>query len=449
MSTAIDQARRARRTRIAFLAITTFIALLDGFDLSIMGVTLPVLLARETWGITALSAGTVASAQLFGMLVGAILSGTLSDRLGKRKVLIATLTLFSTFTLAVVIAPSLTVFIVFRFLAGMGIGGVLLVLVAIVSEFSLPNRRFINNAVMLAGSAVGGLLAALSGSLLLAHVDFRWLWVVPGAIGVLVIPLALVLIPESMAYLQSKGRTQRATDIADRFGVPLPAITEKAVRAPIRTLFAPDLRARTILCLLAAAFVFIMSTAFPTWLPQYLVMGGVELSNALLLVAALSLGATIGPLFGGRLQDRGNARLVVSGYFGASSIALAVIGLAIGAPFALVIALIFVFGAFNTPFLFNGLVANAYPAELRGTILSAVYTVGRTAAIGGAGLGGVVAAAGWHPTFLFLVWALVPLSAAILVFLIPTKNIGTSKPVDNTSSDTAVLQEAPASDARR
>jgi AAHS family benzoate transporter-like MFS transporter len=409
-----------RKARTAFLVVTLFIALTDGFDLSVFGVTLPVMIAKGEWGITSLTAGTIASAQLFGMLVGSLVLGYLADRFGKKTILLCTLVLYAIATLAVIVTPNVTVFTILRFVAGIGIGGVLLILIALVSELSLPDRRYFNNTIMLSGSALGGAVAPLTGALLLIHVDFRVLYTIGGVAALVMVPFAIAFIPESPNYLRLHGRHDRATTALKRMGLEqTTSATAPAVKARVRELFVRGLRARTIMSLVAAIFVFSLSTAFPTWFPQYLVLGGVELSNALLLVTLLALGAIVGPIIGGRLQDKGNAKIVVAVYFLCAALTLAGIALLLGAPVWMIMVLIFLFGAFNSPFLFNGLIANAFPVHLRGTMLGVEFAAGRTGAVVAASFGGWVASAGLPPAWNLIIWALVPLAAALVIFVIP------------------------------
>jgi AAHS family benzoate transporter-like MFS transporter len=411
--------KRVRGRATAFLAVVTTIALADGFDSSLTAITMPVLIATGEWGTTAQSAAAIPTAQLAGMLVGAVLAGWLSDRIGRRRVIVGTLVLFTIFTAATIIVSNLAVFVLFRFLGGIGIGGVVPTLIAVVSEYSRPQRRFLNNTIMLAGVSAGAILAPLLGIVMLGSLDFRWIWMVGGLGSLILIPLAVVFVPESGAYLVRRGDSARARRTAELFGVEFDDSPAASEPVRIRSLFAVGTRLRTTLILIAAAFVFSLSTAFPTWLPQYLVMGGVEFTNALLMAATLTAGGVVGPLIGGRLQDKGNARLVVSGFFILSALTTAGIGLALNAPTGVILGLIFLLGCVNTAFMYNGLVVNLYPVRLRGTILSANFGIGRAGAVVAGAAGGWIAAAALPPAANFFIWATLPLVAAVLVFLFP------------------------------
>ena len=99
------------------------IILFDGYDLAINGVVLPLLM--QEWGLSAVQAGMLASTALAGMMFGAMLFGTLADKIGRKKVIMICVFLFSSFTFAGGFASNPTEFGILRFLAGLGIGGVL------------------------------------------------------------------------------------------------------------------------------------------------------------------------------------------------------------------------------------------------------------------------------------------------------------------------------------
>ena len=107
------------------LAICGIAIVADGYDVVIYGAVIPSLLHEHGWHLTPAGAGLIGSLALTGMLIGATTVGTLTDILGRRRMLIGCLTWFSVMTGLCAIATSPEVFGVFRFLAGLGLGGVL------------------------------------------------------------------------------------------------------------------------------------------------------------------------------------------------------------------------------------------------------------------------------------------------------------------------------------
>ncbi|MFQ8432985.1 MFS transporter [Amaricoccus sp. W119] len=104
------------------------ILIIDGYDLAIVGAALPSIM--EEMGVDATQAGFMASSALFGMMVGAMLLGTIADRVGRRLAICISVVLFSVFTAAAGLASDPITFSVLRFIAGLGIGGVLPIMTA-------------------------------------------------------------------------------------------------------------------------------------------------------------------------------------------------------------------------------------------------------------------------------------------------------------------------------
>ena len=109
----------------------------DGYDLFIYGVVLPVIM--KEWGLTPLQAGALGSYALFGMMFGALGFGTLADRIGRKKGIAICFALFSSATILNGFASSPTEFGIFRFIAGLGCGGLMPNAVALMNEYA-PKR---------------------------------------------------------------------------------------------------------------------------------------------------------------------------------------------------------------------------------------------------------------------------------------------------------------------
>ena len=146
------------------------IIIFDGYDLIIYGVALPLLM--EEWSLTSVQAGFLASAALFGMMFGAMIFGTLSDKIGRKKTIMICVALFSSFTFFGAFASGPMQFAALRFIAGLGIGGVMPICVALTSEYAPKRMRSTLVAIMFSGYAIGGMTSALLGSFLV--LDFGW-----------------------------------------------------------------------------------------------------------------------------------------------------------------------------------------------------------------------------------------------------------------------------------
>lgn len=169
---------------LGFLAVVS-----EGYDLIVFGSVVPALLAQPGWDLTPARVGAIGSLALLGMFVGAPASGWLSDRFGRRKLFIGLLIWFSTMMILVAVAPTPQLLGLFRFLAGLGFGGIPPTAIALVVEFAPPRRRVLSNAIMLSGFSIGGVLAALLSIALLADIGFRGLFAL-GALPLVTLGLA-------------------------------------------------------------------------------------------------------------------------------------------------------------------------------------------------------------------------------------------------------------------
>lgn len=219
------------------------IIIFDGYDLIIYGVALPLLM--EEWSLTAVQAGFLASAALFGMMFGAMIFGTLSDKIGRKKTIMICVGLFSSFTFLGAFAGGPIQFATLRFIAGLGIGGVMPICVALTSEYAPKRIRSTLVAIMFSGYAIGGMASALLGSFLV--VDFGWeiMFYIAG-IPMLLLPIIWKMLPESLMYLVKEKRDKEAKIIVKKLA-PQETITTstsllldeptKGDDAPIKALF--------------------------------------------------------------------------------------------------------------------------------------------------------------------------------------------------------------------
>ena len=221
------------------------IIIFDGYDLAVAGIALPSIM--KEMGVTPATAGYMVSSALFGMMFGAIFLGTVADKIGRRWAIVICIVLFSAFTAAAGMTTDPVSFSVTRFLAGLGIGGVMPNVVAQMTEYSPRKMRSTLVTLMFSGYAVGGMLAAVLGKGLIESYGWSYVFFAAAAPMVL-IPFVLKSLPESMPFLIKTGRIDELKAIvqrlepsytpsaADEFALPA---AHKAHGAPIGNKAAP------------------------------------------------------------------------------------------------------------------------------------------------------------------------------------------------------------------
>ena len=363
------------------------IIIFDGYDLAVVGIALPSIM--KDLRVDPTRAGFMVSSALFGMVFGAIFLGTLADRIGRRKAIAICIALFSIFTAAAGLTRDPVTFSIVRFLAGLGIGGVMPNVVAHMTEYAPKKIRATLVTLMFSGYAVGGIIAAILGKGLIETYGWPSVFFAAG-LPVLLIPFMLKSMPESMPFLLAKGRHDELKVIAarlepsyrpaasDRLTVPA---EDKADSAPIKHLFKEGRGFSTVMFWLAFFMCLFMVYALSSWLTKLMAGAGYSLGSALTFVLVLNVGAVIGAVGGGWLADKFHIKYVLAAMYALAAVSITLLGQPM--PTA---ALFFVVGLAGASTIGTQIVANAYtgqfyPMAVRSTGLGLALGIGRTGAI--------------------------------------------------------------------
>lgn len=408
------------RLSVRVTALCWVLVLLDGLDLFVYGATLPGVLADKGFGLTAVTGGTIGSLTTFGMMLGALASGVITDRIGRRKIILTGVVLFSLASAACAMAPSVEFFGGARFAAGVGLGGLLPSAIAMVMEYAPPWRKNLAVTVVMTAHQAGGALAGALGMVIVGSLGWRsvyWLGAVP---IVVVLPVVAVMLPESLTFLLAKGKTERARAIADRFSVSLDlfaAEPDTERRGGLRGLFTPSVRMTTVLFWVASFAGLLLVYGVNTWLPTMMRANGYNLGSAISFLLVINVGGIVGMLVAGRLADRFGSRPVAIIWFALTAVGVGL--LALKMPLAVTYLVVFLTGGwlFSAQTLIYASVGAYYPADSRATALGWVSGVGRLGAVFGPWLGGILVAGGLSALG-FGVFALAGLLGAVMVSLV-------------------------------
>ena len=308
------------------------IIVFDGYDLAVAGIALPSIM--KGMGVDATSAGFMVSSALFGMMIGAIFFGTVADRIGRRTTIAICVALFSVFTAAAGFMTEPVSFSVTRFLAGLGIGGVMPNVVAQMTEYSPRRIRSTMVTLMFSGYAVGGMLAAVLGKGLIETYGWQSVFLAAG-VPVLMVPFILKSMPESMPFLLKSGRIDELKRTVarlspsyeprttDQFGLPA---EDKADNAPIRHLFQDGRGFSTLMFWVAFFTCLFMVYALSSWLVKLMAGAGYSLGSALNFVLVLNFGAIVGAIGGGWLADRFHIKYVLMAFYALAGVSIALLG---------------------------------------------------------------------------------------------------------------------------
>ncbi len=282
------------------LIVTGLGWLFDSMDTGLISFVLPVL-AKE-WGLTPEQVGWIGSIGLIGMALGAVLAGTVADRLGRKKVFAATVILYSVSTGLCAVAWSYESLLVFRFLVGFGLGGELPVAATLMSEYAPSHLRGRFIVLLESFWGIGWLVAACISYLLIP--EFGWqiaFWI--GALPAVYVFLIRLHMPESIRYLISKNKIDEAKEIilsleqklevkSEPFADKLSAAelgTEKTAQPKFSSLWSPQFRTRTIMLWLAWFGIVYSYYGIFMWLPSIVFAQGFAVVKTFEYVLVMTL----------------------------------------------------------------------------------------------------------------------------------------------------------------
>lgn len=406
------------------------IIIFDGYDLAIYGVALPLLM--EQWALTAQQAGWLASSALFGMMFGAIGFGSLSDKLGRKKTIMLCVFLFAGFTFLGAFADNPTQFAVLRFIAGLGIGGVMPNVVALTTEFAPKRMKSTLVAIMFSGYAIGGMASALLGKALVPVHGWQIVFLLAG-IPVLLMPVIWAMLPESLFYLKRKNRDAEAKNIIAKIDPSYagkdfdiePIVVQAEDSAPLKALFQQGRTTSTLMFWVAFFMCLLMVYALASWLPKLMIGAGYSLGASMLFLFALNIGGMVGAIGGGLLADKFHIKPVLISMFTIGAISLVLLGF--NSPAPVLYTLIAIAGAstIGSQILLYTFVSQYYPSSVRSTGMGFASGVGRIGAIVGPVLTGTLLGLQLSHQMNFMAIAIPGIIAAVAIFMVNIKNSST------------------------
>ena len=353
-------------------ALCWLVGLCEGVDLQAAGVVAPKL--APLFRLDPNQLAWFFSASTLGLLFGATIGGRVADRIGRKPTLIVAVVLFGLFSLATALANSYPTLLLARGLTGLGLGGALPNLIALVSENAGDKTRGRAVALMYCALPLGGILAALVTLLGLGGQDWRPVFYVGGLAPLVLAPLLWRLLPESVSFTQ------------ERAAIP-PAMTQ--------VLFGGGRLAATLLLWTSFFFGLLALQLLLNWLPTLLVARGLSRPDAAWVQVAFNLAGAAGVVGVGVLIDGRMKTVLVVAAFVALTIGLWLLNL-LPTSFALALALGGLIGlaVISVQSILYALAPSFYPTAIRGAGVGAAVAFGRLGSIAGPLVAGMILAGG-------------------------------------------------------
>jgi len=414
-----------------WVVVALMIALnaLDGFDVLSSAFAAPGI-SRE-WGVPRDALGVVLSAELVGMGFGSLMLGGVADRLGRKPAMLACLVIMAVGMYLASTAGGVTALTAWRFLTGLGIGGMLTSINAVTAESSSRKGRGVALTLMVIGYPLGAVIGGIvSSEWLLVEFDWRAVFLFGAIVTAGLTPLVLLLVPETPAYLvvvrpaRALERINKSLAALRQPGIEaLPPAPDQASKPKITDILRkPHLRKVTLLLAFGYMFHTITFYYILKWSPQIVADFGYPPAQAATVLTWANVGGAIGGGLFGFLLHKWGIKWPTIVLLLCGSVAVAAFGLAKESLDGWRMA------TFLTGFCTNAAIvgfysafARGFPVHARATGTGLVLGIGRAGAAGSPILAGLLFASLGDDQLLAVsvIMALGSVFAAMLLFFLP------------------------------
>ena len=405
------------------LIILGFLILaIDGYDTAAMGYIAPSV--AKDWGIVKQDLGPVLSAALLGLSLGALIAGPISDRVGRKRVLVFSCLFFGLSSLATAYAGSLHSLTLWRFLTGLGLGAAMPNAITLISEYAPQRCRSLAINTMYCGFPLGAAGGGAISSWLIPAYGWHSVLLL-GAIAPLLLTILLILLlPESVKYMVNRGHdAAKIKQIAQRFishnisHISRFYLYEDKLalsKTSVGLLFSRPYLVGTLMLWLTYFMGLVIYYVLLSWMPLLMQGLGYQLEQSAILTSLFTFGGTLGILMAGWLMDRWNAHKVVATGFAIS--ALLIVAMATeDSQIVLLGTFIFLMGI-----TMNGaqsglqtLAATYYPTHSRATGIAWMQGIGRFGGVAGTMMAAQLLAMEWQVQSILLFLAIPALLASL------------------------------------
>ena len=400
---------------------------LDGFDAGTINYVAPTLV-RE-WHIAAPSMGPVFGAGLFGLMLGTLASGPISDHWGRKRTILVSTVIYCIFALLTTQAHSIRELFMLRFLNGIGVGGLMPTSIALTAEYAPKRIRATVIAIMFLGYPFGAGAGGFIGAVIIPHLGWQAMFLLAGVVPLCLLPIAAFGLPESVRFLVTRAsRPDRVAELLNRLtgksnfnGTEDFTIAEEKTLPgfTVKHLLNEGRALDTVLLWITFFCNLLVLFALASWLPLVMHESGVPLSWSLRLGGMMPWAGIVGTALLAPLVDRMGAPGIVTVLYLLASVFIFGIGLA-GANVPLLMVTILSCGVcvVGGQGFINVLSAILYPTSVRSTGVGWALGIGRIGAVIGPVVAGLLLARHITAQHLFFMIAAPSLVAAFSMFLL-------------------------------
>ncbi len=402
--------------------------MLDGMDVLVIAYTASAI--TKEWGISPEVLGIVFSAAVAGMTLGAVFIAPQADKIGRKPLILTCAIVMGVSIYATSQTQSVNQLIFFRFISGLGIGGMLASVSTLTSEFAPDKSKDFWVSLVMGGYPIGAVLAGLIAAEIIPDYGWRAMFQFAGIATVITIPLICIFLAESLEYLVKKrphNALEKVNRILAQMNVPafqeLPTIEASQNSAGLSSLFHGPRKTQTILLWLAFFMAFATLYFLLSWIPKLTTGAGMPEQLGIYSGTVFNLGSFVGILVLGWLAIKLGLRKTILIFLVSAAVLMMVFGYFSGSIMVLVM-----FGLIG--FMMQGgfvglypLAARIYPTEMRTTGIGWAIGAGRLGAVLGPILAGYLVGAGLSLTTNFIIFAMPCIIAGVAAMSIQSSEM--------------------------
>jgi MFS transporter, putative metabolite:H+ symporter len=375
--------------RILFLAGLAW--LLESYDIGVIGTVLPSL--TKQLQLSTFTSGVLAIASTLGIVLAIFPAGWFTDHFGRKNVLIIGTAWYAFFSLFCAFPSNVWLIVVFRFVAGFGMGAIFPIPYAMAAEFTPTRSRGMMTAMLDSFLSIGYFLSPLLGflmtDLLPANLGWRGLFLI-GGLPLLYIPLLMKWIPESPRWLQIRGRNTEADGIVKeleiaierRSGTQLPSPDVESFSSlhdidQSANLFQLRYLKRTIMMMVSFACILFIFYAIQTYTPTVLVKKGYDFGDAFLFTTLIVMASVPGKYLVGYTLERWGRKPTLIVFTVLAAVCAIIFGFSNSVALSLIFGMLMSFFGIGVDPAIKIYGAEQYPTSIRAMGVGSFECIGR------------------------------------------------------------------------
>lgn len=381
------------------------IVFLDGLDTAAMGFIAPAL--SQDWGIDRASLGPVMSAALIGMVFGALGSGPLADRFGRKVVLVVSVFLFGLFSLLSAYSSNIDQLLVLRLLTGLGLGAAMPNATTLLSEYTPERHKSLLVTSMFCGFNLGMACGGFISAKMIPLLGWHSLLMLGGILPLILAVVLLLWLPESARFLvvrnRSVERIRKALapiapqEVAAATGFSVPEQNVGQSRNVLKVIFSGTYSTGTFLLWLTYFMGLVIVYLLTSWLPTLMRDSGASMEQSAFIGALFQFGGVLSAVGVGWAMDKFNPHKVIGIAYLLAGVFAWLVGQSLGNVAVLATLVLLAGMCINgAQSAMPSLAARFYPTQGRATGVSWMLGIGRFGAILGAWAGATLLGLGWN-----------------------------------------------------